>query len=143
MNVSDRKTENLSFPHELSKNGLSSYLVLLRERILEDNSAPGVVRSFSSSIELEDIDSESLVIFFLGGLDCGVGILGATLGGEGDASINETWPCMYVLSVVIRLLADSMATLKDSRPHESFTNRSSDMNIYLTPFEQSTRRIKF
>ena len=43
MNVSDRKIENLSFPHELSKNGLSSYLVLLRERILEDNSAPGVV----------------------------------------------------------------------------------------------------
>ena len=102
MNVSDGKMENVSFPHELALNDLSSILFCSVERILEDNSAPGVVRSFSSSIELEDIDSESLVIFFLGGLECGAGLLGETLG-EADASLKETWPYMYVRSVVIRL----------------------------------------
>ena len=110
------------------------------ERILENNSTPRVVQSSSSSLELEDSHSDILVIFFLRVLDCMAGPLRKTLGGEGDASLNETWPCMYVLSVVIRLLADSMATLKDSRPHESFTNRTSDMNIFLTPLQQSTRR---
>ena len=82
MNVSDGKMENVSFPHELALNDLSSILFCSVERILEDNSAPGVVRSFSSSIELEDIDSESLVIFFLGGLECVAGLLGTSLAGE-------------------------------------------------------------
>ena len=77
------------------------------------------------------------------GLECVAGYLGKNLGGEGDAPLNETFPCMYGRSVVIRLLAYSMETLKDSRPHESFTNLSSNMNIFLTPLEKSTRRIKF
>ena len=109
----------------------------------EGNSAPSIVLTSSSSVELDDSDSDSdsdrLVFFFLVGLQCTCGFLGATFFGEGDLSFNETWPCMYGRRVVIRLLVKAISSLKDSGPHDSFTNKFFKTHIFRIP----ARRTRF
>ena len=96
------------------------------ERTPNDNSAPGVVLASSSSVELDESDSDNLVTFIFASLEC-IGIfLGAAFTWDAKLSFNETWPYMYGRIVVIKLLDDSITNLKDSGPHESFINKSSD-----------------
>ena len=99
------------------------------ERTPDDNSAPSVDLVSSSSVELDDDDSDNLDTFFLAGLECTGIFLGAALIGEGERSFSEICPYMYGRSVVIKLSDSFIADLKDSGPHESFTKRSSETNI--------------
>ena len=94
----------------------------LEESTPDANSTLGVVRASSSSIELKDSDSDILTTFFLANLKRVASFFGATFTREGEASFNDTWPCIYSSSVVIKLLDVLMAILNASRPHESFTS---------------------
>ena len=102
---------------------IMSLLILfwLVDNTPDANSAPGVVLVSSSSVELDDSgsDSDSFDFFFFWGLLCAL-FLVATFLGEGNLSLNETWPWMYGRRDVMRLLVKATSCLNDSGPHESF-----------------------
>ena len=101
----------------------------------EGNSAPSIVLTSSSFVELDDSDFDTNSFVFLFSV--------ATFFGGGDLSFNEMWPCIYGRRDLIRLLVKAISCLNDSGPHESFTNKSSETYIFWTNFEHSTRRTRF
>ena len=137
MDVGDGEVKHRALPHKFLLHDFSSNLILFR---------PGHSRAevfslcsphSSSSVELKDSNLDIFYTLFLAGID-----FLATFIGDGDGSLNVTWPWMYGVNVVIKLWDVSIATLKDLGPHESLTIRSSDTYIFLTPFEHSTSNIR-